>query len=674
MSKRGITANDLCQLKLVGDPQIGPDGDEVVFTLKTVDSEKNRYITHLWMADIASGDTRQFTYGEGSDSGPRWSPDGNYIAFLRTVEQRAQIWTIPANGGEARQVTRLNEGDIGVPAWSSDGTKLAFTYQPTHSDWTQDAGKERKKKHASTPPRVITRLRYRTDGQGYLQSRTHVWTCDAQTGEATQITDGDYDDGAPAWSPDGAQIAFVSNRCDDPDARPYETDIWLVEATGGEPRRIPTPTGDKGGISWSPMGDRIAYTGQESGDDPWLPRFERLWVVTLKDAHAICLTDTLDRAVGDETISDIGESGSSTPVWSGDGETLYFTVSDQGSCHLYRVSSGGKDSPKPLIDGELEIAGFTASRNSEILALLIGSHSQPAEVFTTTPGSSLELQPLTHMNSDWSKGISIAQSEEVWFKGHDGVDLQGWVMKPPDFDPQRRYPVLLYIHGGPQMQYGNAFFHEFQTHAARGYVVLYTNPRGSTGYSEEFSTCIRGNWGGLDYQDIMAAADFAEALPYVDSSRMAVAGGSYGGFMTNWIIGNTDRFACAITERSVSNMVADFGTVDFPEAVDGSWKGNAWDRPETLWQQSPLRFVENIHTPVLIIHSEGDLRCPIHHAEQLYVALKILNREAVFVRYPPETSHGMSRNGPPDLRIDRLLRISDWLDKYLRTNDEDVGV
>ncbi|MDP6453770.1 MAG: S9 family peptidase [SAR202 cluster bacterium] len=671
MSNRGITPEDLCQLRLVGDPQISPDGERVAFTLKTVDSEKNRYQTHLWMADTAGGQTRQFTYGEGPDSAPRWSPDGSAIAFLRTVDQQIQIWAIPSDGGEARQVTRLAEGDVGAPVWSPDGTRLAFTYQPTHADWTQDAGKEREKKHASSPPKVITRLRYRMDGEGYLQGRTHIWTCDSQTGEAVQLTDGEFDDRSPAWSPDGAQIAFISNRCDDPDARPYQIDLWLVDAEGDEPREIPAPIGYKGGPSWSPDGNRIAYLGQESGDDPWEPRFSRLWVADLGSDQATCLTRALDRTLGDETISDAIESGNTTPIWSTDGGTLYFVVSDRGSCHLYGVSSDGQGQPATLIDGDLEVAGFTFSQDSQRFALLVGTQIQPAEVFTAIAPSPTELKPLTHMNSDFLSQATISQPEEVWFKESDGTDLQGWIMKPTDFDSQQKYPLLLYIHGGPEAQYGNAFFHEFQTHAARGYVLLYTNPRGSTGYSEEFSACIRGNWGGLDYQDVMAAADYAETLPYVDSSRMAVAGGSYGGFMTNWIIGNTDRFACAVTERSVSNMVADFGTVDLPEAVDGFWKGNAWDRPDTLWQQSPLRFVENIHTPVLIIHSEGDLRCPIHHAEQLYVALKLLKRETVFVRYPPETSHGMSRNGPPDLRIDRLHRISDWLDQHLKANEKD---
>ena len=225
---------------------------------------------------------------------------------------------------------------------------------------------------------------------------------------------------------------------------------------------------------------------------------------------------------------------------------------------------------------------------------------------------------------------------------------------------------MLYIHGGPAAQYGNTFFHEFQGLASNGFVVLYANPRGSLGREETFATCIQGTWGDLDYKDIMAIADYAEGLPFIDPSRMAIMGCSYGGFLTTWIIGNTGRFRCAISERGISNRHSAVGCNDYPPLPNGYWSGNPWDQPENLWQQSPLRFARNIHTPLLIIHSEGDLRCPISQAEQLFSALKKLDREVVFLRYPAETSHGLSRNGPPDLRTDRLRRILTWLGKYLQ--------
>lgn len=262
--------------------------------------------------------------------------------------------------------------------------------------------------------------------------------------------------------------------------------------------------------------------------------------------------------------------------------------------------------------------------------------------------------------------VRVSCPEEVWVKSFDGTKIQGWILRPPDFKPRKKYPLVFYIHGGPHAMYGNAFFHEFQMLAGRGYVVMYTNPRGSMGREEKFAAVIRGDWGNVDYKDLMACADYAARLRYVDSKRMACAGGSYGGYMTNWIIGHTNRFRCAITDRSVVNLVSFAGTSDFPFRDNGYWKGNAWKDTATLVKHSPLTYAANVRTPLLIIHSEGDLRCPISQADEFYTALKKLGREVVFVRYPQETSHGMSRSGPADLRMHRLRQIAEWLDKHLK--------
>ncbi|MDW8141458.1 MAG: S9 family peptidase [Candidatus Bipolaricaulota bacterium] len=667
MSKRPIVAEDLMKLKYLGDPQISPDGKKIVFTVKTVDSEKNRYLSHLWLADVESGEVRPFTFGEVSDASPRWSPDGRRIAFLRTKEKRTQIWVIPADGGEAFQLTKLDEGSFSSLAWSPDGQKLAFAFRPTHPDWTQDAIKKREETKRSNPPRVITRMHYRLDGFGFLDMRQHIWVCDALTGHAQQITDGDYDDHDLAWSPDGKSIAFVSNRSADPDDRPYiDQDIWVVPATGGALRKLPAPIGTKHSLSWQK--DQIAYLASDDREDPWVPRHTRLWVVAADGrSDARCLTLSLDRTLGYTTLTDTQEAftGGSLPLWSADGQKLFFLVSDQGNTHCYGVTLDGRV-PTALTHGALNVVSASADASARIFALLISQPTRPAEVFIGSfNNTALALRPLTQLNEAFLSEVQISEPEEIQFSSQDGTKLQGWLLKPPHFDPKKKYPLLLYVHGGPHAQYGNVFFHEFQYHAARGYIVFYTNPRGSTGREERFASAIRGDWGNLDFQDVMAAADYAAALPYVDPKRMAIAGGSSGGSMTNWVVGQTERFKCAITDRSVVNLLSDFGTCDFPGTIDGYWAGDAWERTEPRWNQSPLKYVKSIKTPLLIIHSEGDLRCPIEQAEQLFIALKRLKREVVFVRYPKETSHGLSRSGPPDLRIDRLQRISAWLDQYL---------
>lgn len=669
MPQRPLRKEDLLTLTFAGDPQLSPDGQHIALTAKTIDAEVNLYLSHLWLYDVESGDLRPFTFGEVSDTSPRWSPDGDRLAFLRTVDSRTQIWTIPVDGGEARQLTDLPEGGISQLAWSPDGGRLAFAFRPLPDERTQKARKEREESGASTPPRVVTRMLYRLDGAGFLDERQHIWVCDAEAGEAQQITHGDCDDNAPTWDPTGDRVAFLSNRSERPERTPYEVDVWLVDADGGTPERVATPVGPKEGLSWSPDGSLLAYTGTEAGDDPWRPQHDRLWVVSPKGGDARCLTEDLDRPIGNTTLSDTRDAftGGSPPLWNDDSSRLFVPVSRHGDCHIYDVPLDGE--PHQLTDGQLDVGALSADREGSMLALLVSRPTRPGEiVLGTKTHDGLEMTPITDFNGDWLNDIQLCEPEELWVEADDGQRVQGWLLTPPDFDESERYPLLLYIHGGPHAQYGHSFFHELQWHAARGYAVLYANPRGSSGYSEEFMAEIRGNWGHRDHDDIMAALDHVVARPYIDESRLAVAGGSYGGYMTNWIVGHSDRFRCAITDRSVVNLQSMAGTSDIPHTLlqpDGYWAGTPWADPTTLQEQSPLRYLKDVETPTLIVHSEGDLRCPIEQAEQLFTTLKWLGVETVFVRYPSESSHGMSRSGPPDLRLDRLERIGNWLDRFL---------
>lgn len=667
MPKQFITAQDLTKIKIVSDPQISPDGRHVIYTVKVADTAKNKYWQHLWMADTSDRSTRQFTSGEVSDSSPRWSADGKTIAFLRSKDKQTQVWLVPADGGEARPLTKLPEGDIGELTWAPGHTHVAFTFRITPREWTRAAAKEREEKGHSTPVRVVTRARYRLDGAGFQDERQHIWVCDVASGATTQLTRGHFDEYSPAWSPDGKNIAFLSNRSADPDRWLYRVDVWTVPASGGAPKKVPTPVGDKLAVAWSPDGKWLAYIGSDGTVDPWKQKNERLWIVSPRGARSQvrCLTMEVDRTVGNVTLGDSREPVGSVPLWSPDSRTIYIPISDSGSVHLYGVELTGQMTQ--LTRGAIDISGISLDGSGARMALLVADPTHPAEVFLgRVRGKKMEMTPLSDANGEWLKRVQVSQPEEFWIAQQDGTRVQGWIMRPPNFAKNKKYPLLLYVHGGPHAQYGNVFFHELQYHAARGYVVAYSNPRGSNGRDEQFGAAIHWDWGNLDYQDVMAVADYAEALPYVDKTRTAIAGGSYGGYMTNWVVGHTQRFKVAVTDRCVSTFVGMAGTTDVPQPPGSYWPGNPWGEDfQKGWDQSPLKYVENVRTPMLVIHSEGDLRCPIGQSEQWFTALKWLGRKAVFVRYPRETSHGLSRNGPIDMRLDRLARIARWIDKYI---------
>ena len=663
---RRITAEDLYQFQLIFDGQLAPDGGNAIFCQQRVDPKSHKTTSNLWVVSTEGGAPRQFTYGDQSDARPQWSPDGRQIAFLsnRRNEKQSQIYIIPFYGGEARPLTDF-KGEFGRFQWSPDGKELGCAFRQKDQEAIEREEDERLKE-LGVVARHITRLVFKEDEYGFLpQERWQIWRIEVETGQAQQLTEGDiYDAYDPAWSPDGRRLVLLSNRSPNPDLEWDKVDLWVMPAGGGDLRRLETPAGLKALPTYSPDGQWVAYYAEGGRGNLFEPA--NLWAVPAAGAgEAKNLTAPFDILATQATINDMGRMLARPPIWSNDSQTIYFQISQDGNTQLAAVAIDGSNLEK-IIEAEGVVAEFSFDQARTQLIYLYGSLTDPGQIWY----DDLEARgrrPLTQVNQDLLETLDLGQIEAVWFKGADDNDLQGWILKPPDFDESRKYPSILEIHGGPMAQYGNFFMHEFYYLAAYDYVVYFCNPRGGWGYGRAHAQAIYHNWGGVDYADLMAWTDWVQQKPYIDPERMGVTGGSYGGFMTTWIIGHTDRFKAAVTQRSVSNMISMEGSSDIANLFQDLFGAGAqvWEDVETYWRQSPLKYIGNVKTPTLVIHSEQDLRCNIEQGEQIFVALKKLGVETEMVRFPDE-AHGLSRNGRTDRRIVRLKHILRWFDRYLK--------
>ena len=672
--KRPITETDLYSFQWIANPQISPDGSRVVYTQVKSTPKHDDYETALWIIPSSGGSTRQLTAGP-HDSGARWSPDGKCIAFLRSVEnegkpQPAQIYLLFMDGGEARPLTDLPKG-AGAPIWSPNGRSIAFSSTTLLQDSEKNSAE-------NSDVRVITTAKYRMNGTGYLEPdrKSHIWTVDVPRTpslpqKATQITSGEFSESDITWSHDASQIYFTSNRVKDSDFQPPDSDLYVVPAKGGAITKVTSIEGLIGGLTLSPDGKKIAFLGEINGERGQARSYSQpdLFVTaTEPGSKATNLTAKYDFDVGGSVGGDQAPprgGGASRPYWSGDSHGIVVASAEQGRVNLKRVDAEtGKVSP--LTDGNFDLFSYHATPDGSKIAVLISTPTNIGDLFIVD-GKSGQSQQITHINADLFAQLNLTEPEMIWYKSFDGQRIQAWVQRPPEFHEGKKYPMILDIHGGPHSAYGYTFDHEFQWMAAKGYVVLYPNPRGSTSYGQEFGNVIQYHYPGDDYKDLMAGVDDLIARGWVDPDRLGVTGGSGGGVLTNWVIGHTDRFKAAVSQRSIADWTGWWYGADI--IVPEWFHGAPWESEVDFKERSPITYVTKVNTPLMLIEGESDFRTPpVYGGEQMFRALKYLNKTAVMIRFPGET-HELSRSGKPVHRIERLHHIVAWFDKYLQRQD-----
>jgi dipeptidyl aminopeptidase/acylaminoacyl peptidase len=661
MAKKQIEIQDLYRFKMVLDPQISPDGNRVLFVVERMDKKDRTYYSNLYITGIDGRGLKQLTFGKRNDHSPRWSPDSKKLLFIRKNETKSQIWTLSLGGGEAKVLTRMKRGSITKPAFSPDGKQIVFLYHPLSDDVKVD----KKGKPKIPVSRHIKDLWFRLDGEGFFDREfTHVWIANAGTGTARQLVNGEYNDAYPCWHPDGKEIAFISFREKDWQHRLEEQDIYTVSVGGGRLSKINAPVGPKEGLSYSPDGKKLAYLGHQRPYHSWGVINYLLNTVHKNGKNHRTYGRKIDRTAVPLTLGDLTPSFVMTsPQWSPDGKEIYFHVSEDGRQSIYAAGTKTTNDLQKITGSDAVAVTSTLSIDGSKLVYHGAALNHLDELYVIGIETS-QTRQITHLNRNYIRTRYFNATEEIdFFNGRQ--KLMGWITKPPNFRRGRKYPLILNIHGGPRCQYGRTFFHEMHVLAAQGYVVLYTNPRGSQGYGERFADTITGKWGEPAMSDLMKAVDHVILQGYVDPDRVGITGGSYGGYMTNWIVTHTNRFRAAVTQRCVSDLASMFGNSDIGWDMVNEFGGTPWEKREIYQKWSPITYIKNCKTPLLIIHSENDLRCNIEQADQMYTSLKYLKREVEFVRFPEEF-HGLSRHGRPDRREERLKHIIRWFDLHLK--------
>jgi len=699
--KRNITEKDLFNFVWIGDPQISPDGSKIAFVKVTVNDRKDGYNTTIWTVSTATREMRQLTSGI-RDSQPRWSPDGKYLVFVRAPEKDGrpeppQLFMLPMDGGEAFQFTTVTRG-AGAPQWSPDGKMIAFVNSanpediakaaPKASPSASPSGSPADAKKPEEPPResdvrVITRAVYRNNGSGYLDFKHpgHIWVVNAPlTGSdkvtAKQLTTGRYDEGNVTWTRDSQKIYFTSDHDDEPYYNLPSTDLYAISVSGGEPQKITSFDMGSGGYVFSPDGKQLAFIASASKPVRSYSQPDLFVMAAVPGAKPRNLTETFDYDVasgvgGDNSAPRAG--GGSLPVWSADGRSIMLIYAKEGKANVgsFDVATGRESD---VTTGDQSVSAFRATPQADKFVLLISTPTRVNDLFWMDSNGQLSAstkpvvsspQQLTNINDELFSKLNLTEPETIWYKSFDGRNIQAWVQKPPDFDPNKKYPLILNIHGGPHAAYGFVFDHEFQWMAAKGYVVLYPNPRGSTTYGQDFGNIIQHKYPGDDYKDLMAGVDELIRRGYIDEKKLGVTGGSGGGLLTNWTIGQTTRFAAAVSQRDIADWTDWWYTADFTLFQPSWFKAAPFEDPEDFKARSPITYITKVQTPLMLILGEADYRTPTGSGgEAMFRALKYRKIPTVMVRFPNE-SHELSRSGQPWHRIERLQHIVGWFDKWL---------
>ena len=672
--KRLINAQDLYQITVLEDPRWNPGGEEVAFVQLKADQARNDYTRTIWRWRSGWEAPRQFTNGGKMDFQPRYSPDGETMAFISTRGGKAQIYLIRLDGGEAQQLTDMPNGVSGF-SWNPDGRQIAFVSPlnaderrldksgnfppPPPKDELEGNLRKLELEHEEkqrVDPRVYRGLPFKA-GTDFLSDRyDHLFLLDVAYKEAKpqRLTDGDVDFSTPYWSPNGKYLWSSSMRRPTQD-RYAESDIVRITVQDGTVKRFERPSHYGTNPKLSPDGRLVAAITML--DLSHFGHLSRLTVFRPNGTGWRDLNLEFDRSVG--AYNYIYQF-----YWSADSQGLYCMIEDQGYSQVFYVSLETGEFTQ--VCGSQEYIQTFAVNQQGDLAYISRTAKHPPELYVC-PANGQPAQ-VSRLHDEWLEEVEVAPAEEIRYQAPDGQEIQGWIVKPPDFDSGEKWPLVLNIHGGPHLMWSpaaHAMWLEWQLHAAQGYVVFFCNPRGSDGYGDDFRTAIHDNWGEADMNDILSGVDAVVTQGFIDETRMAVTGGSYGGFMTAWVIGHDQRFAAAVSQRGVYQLMSFYGTTDVPRLIEGEFDTMAFDDPEKMWKYSPFAYVRQMHTPLLLIHSDNDFRVPISDAEQLFTALKKLRRTVEFVRYPRD-GHELSRSGEPKHRIDRLKRMTAWFDKYCK--------